>query len=138
VAKRMDAPTKGAITKSFFPTAGGRPTQRLQMNIKLSTIATGHGTLRSFYHRFNIMDDPTCVCKKGPQTSDRLLWECEMLRKQREVLKNRIKKAGGNWPMTNSDVATKHSKLFHIFVKAINFETLQQKSRTLICVAVGI
>jgi len=119
-----DASTNGAVTKSFFPTIGDRLSQRLQTNIKLSTIVTGHGTLRSYYHRFKIIDDPTCVCKKGPQTSDHLLWECEMLRDQRGVLKNRIKKAGGNWPITNSDVANKHSKLFQIFVKAINFETL--------------
>ena len=119
-----DASTKGAITKSFFPTIGARLTQRLQMNIKLSTIITGHGTLRSYYHRFKIVDDPTCFCKKGPQTSDHLLWECEIMRKQREVLKNRIKMAGGNWPITNSDLANKHAKLFQIFVNAINFEIL--------------
>jgi hypothetical protein len=73
---------------------------------------TGHGTLRSYYHRFRIIDDPTCLCKKGPQTSDHLLWECEILRKQREVLKNRIKKADGNWPITNSDVATNIQNCF--------------------------
>jgi hypothetical protein len=33
-----DASTKGAITNSFFPTIGDRLTQRLQMNIKQSTI----------------------------------------------------------------------------------------------------
>jgi len=91
-----DASTTGAITKPFFPTIGDRLTQRLQMNIKQSTIVTGYGTLRSYYHRFKIIDEPKCVCKKGPQTSDHLLWECELLRKQREVLKNRIKKAGVN------------------------------------------
>jgi len=122
--REWDASTKGAITKSLFPTIGDRLTQRLQMNIKRSTIVTGHGTLRSYYHRFKIIDDPTCVCKKGPQTSDHLLWECEQLTKQREALKNRIKKAGGNWPITNSDLANKHTKLFQIFAKSINFEIL--------------
>jgi len=60
----------------------------------------------------------------GPQTSDHLLWECELLRKQREVLKNIIKKAGSNWPITNSDLTNKHTKLFQTFVDSINFETL--------------
>jgi hypothetical protein len=96
-----DASTKGAITKSFFPTIGAQLTQRLQMKIKQWTIVTGHGTLRSYYHRFKIIDDPTRVCKKGPQTSDHLLWECELLRKQREVFKNRIKKTGGNLIITD-------------------------------------
>jgi len=94
------------------------------MNIKQSTIVTGHGTLRSYYHRFKIIDDPKCICKMGPQASDHLLWECELLRKQREVLKNRIKKAGGNWPITNSDLLSEHIKLFQMFVNSINFEIL--------------
>jgi hypothetical protein len=46
------------------------------------------------------------------------------LTKQREVLKNRIKKAGGNWLITNSDQENKHTKLFQIFVNSINFEIL--------------
>jgi len=94
------------------------------MGIKQSTIVTGHGTLRSYYQKFKIVGDPKCVFNMGPQNSDHLLWECELLRKQREVLKNRIKKAGGNWPITNSDPANKHTKLFQKFVNAINFETL--------------
>jgi hypothetical protein len=80
--------------------------------------------LRSSYHRFKITDDPKCVCKKGPQTSDHLLWECKLLTEHTEVLKNRIKKVGGNWPITNSDLANKHTKLFQIFVNSINFAIL--------------
>ena len=57
-----DATTKGSITKSFFPARGDRLSKRLQMNIKQSTIVTGYGTLRSYYHRFKIIDDPKCVC----------------------------------------------------------------------------
>jgi len=41
----------------------------------------------------------------SPQTTDHLLWECEILRKQRQVLRNSIMKAGRNWPITNSDLA---------------------------------
>jgi endonuclease/exonuclease/phosphatase (EEP) superfamily protein YafD len=29
----------------------------------------------------------TCLCNMSPQTTDHLLWECELLRKQRQVLK---------------------------------------------------
>ena len=94
------------------------------MGIKQSTIITRHDTLRAYYHRFKIIDDPKSVCKMGPQTSDHLLWECELLIKQREVLKNRIKKAGGNWPINNFDLAKKRTKLFQTFVNSINFETL--------------
>jgi hypothetical protein len=47
--------------------------------------------------------DATCFCKKSPQTAGQLLWECELLRKQRQVLRNSIMKVGGSWPITNYD-----------------------------------
>jgi hypothetical protein len=87
-------------------------------------IVTGHGKLRPYFHRFKIIDDPTCLCKRSPQTADHLLWECELLRKQRKVLRNSIMKAGRNWPITNFDLANKYKKVFQKFVNTINFETL--------------
>jgi hypothetical protein len=53
-----------------------------------------------------------------------MIRECEPLRKQRQVLKNSIMKAGGNWPITNSDLTNKYTKFFQKFVNTINFETL--------------
>jgi catechol-2,3-dioxygenase len=41
--------TKGETTKLFFPDIGERKSKRLQMGINLSTVVTGHGTLRSYY-----------------------------------------------------------------------------------------
>jgi len=60
--KEWNASTKGEITKTFFPVIGDRKSQKLQMNIKLSTAVTGHGTLRAYCHRFEIINDPACVC----------------------------------------------------------------------------
>ena len=94
------------------------------MCIKVSAIVTGHGKLRSYFHRFKIIEDSTCLSKMSPQTADHLLWECELLRKQIQVLINSIVKAGGNWPITNSDIANKYAKFFQKFVNTIDFETL--------------
>ena len=82
-----DTSTKGEITKSFFPIIRDRLSKRLQMGINQSTIVTGHGTLRSYYHRFKIIGDPKCVCKMGPQISNHLLWECELLRNKEKFSK---------------------------------------------------
>jgi len=60
----------------------------------------------------------------SPQTTDHLLWECDLLKKQRQILKNSITKTGGNWPITNSDLANKYTKFFQRFVNTINFERL--------------
>jgi hypothetical protein len=70
--------------------------------MNLSNIVTGRGKPRSYFHKFKIIDDPTCLCKKSPQTADHLLWESELLRKQRQVLRNtcNIMKVGGKWPIT--------------------------------------
>jgi hypothetical protein len=110
--REWDASTKGELTKTSFPTEKDRISKILQMRINLSTIVTGHGKLRSYFHRFKIIDDPTCLCKKSPQTADYLLWECELLRKQRQVLRNSIMKVGGNWPIANCDLANKYTKFF--------------------------
>jgi len=59
------------------------------------------------HHRFKIINDPVCVCMLGPQTTDHIIWECEKLRTEKETLKNRIIKAGGDWPLSNSDLANK-------------------------------
>jgi len=58
-----DTSTKGEITKSFFPIIRDRLSKRLQMGINQSTIVIGHGTLRSYYHRFKIIHDPKCILK---------------------------------------------------------------------------
>jgi len=94
------------------------------MCTKLSTIVTGHGKPRSYFHRFKIIEDPICLCKMTPQTIDHLLWECDLLRKPRRVLRNSTTKAGENWPITNSDLANKNSKFFQKFVNITNFGTL--------------
>ena len=116
--------TKGEITKIFFPDIGVRISKRLPMRVKLATIVTGHGTLRSYYHRFKIKDYPECVCRMGLQTANHLLWEYEHLTTQREALKNRVRKTGGNWPISNSDLANNYTKYFQIFVNSIAFDTL--------------
>jgi hypothetical protein len=121
---KWNASNKGELTKTFFPIVKDRIPKRLQKCINLSTIVTGHGKMRTYFHRFKIIEDPTCVCKMSPQTTDHLLWECELLRKQRQVLRNSITKAGRNWPVTNSDLANKYTKFFQKFVNTINFETL--------------
>ena len=118
---------KGKKQNHFFPDIDERKhtKKKLQMGIKFPTMVTGHGTLRSYCYRFKIKDDPECVCRMGPQTTHHLIWECVQLQEQRETLKNRIKKAGRNWPLSNSDLANNYTKWFQTFVNSINFDTLQ-------------
>jgi hypothetical protein len=97
------ASNKGELTKTFFPSVKDRLSTRLQMCVNLSMIVTGHGILRSYFHRYKIAEERHAPVKRAPQTTDHLLWECDLLRKQRQIFRNRIMKAGGSWPITNSD-----------------------------------
>jgi len=119
-----EASNKGELTKTFFPIVKDKLSKRMRMCINLSTNVTRHGKLRSYFHRFKIIQDPTGLCKMSPQITNHLLWECELLRKQRQVLRNSISKAGINWPITNSDLVNKYTKFFQKFVNTINFKTL--------------
>jgi hypothetical protein len=101
-----DNTNKGALTKTFFPTTKDRLTKRLQMNLNLSTIVTGHGKLRSYLYRFKIIYDPTCPCQTGSQSTEHLIRKCTILNKQRDTIKNGITNAGGSWPLSNSELAT--------------------------------
>jgi len=90
----MECLNQRGNNKIIFPDIGKHKSKRLQMRINVSTIVTRHGTLRSYYNRFKIKDDPECVCRMGPQTTDPLIWEYTHILKQRETLKNRIRKTG--------------------------------------------
>ena len=71
-----------------------------------------------------IRDVCVCVCAMGPQTADHLIWEYAHLLKQRETVKNKIRKAGHNWPVSNSDLANNYTKWFQTFVNSINIDIL--------------
>ena len=119
-----DSSTKGEITRSFFPNIEDRLSKKLQMCINLSTIVTGHGKLRSYFHRFKIIDDPTCPCKLSVQTVDHLLWECLLLNQQRRTLECSVNSCGGQWPISKSDLTNKYIKQFQKFIQSIDFEIL--------------
>jgi len=58
---------------------------------------TGHGNIRSYLRRLKIIAIPECPCKHGIQTVDHLIFQCERLKNERDILKNSVlKKATGS------------------------------------------
>jgi len=49
-------------------------------------MVTAHGKIKAYLHRFKIIQSPECVCTHGDQTTDRLIFDCEILDKEREKL----------------------------------------------------
>jgi hypothetical protein len=62
---------------------------KLKINVapNFTTLLTGRGNIRSYLYKYKIIDSPTCSCKKGEQTIDRTIYDCELVEQERERLK---------------------------------------------------
>jgi hypothetical protein len=84
---------KGAVTKAFFPSVRNRLRQELPVSPEFISMVTGHGKLRSYFHRFGITDNPMCTCEEAEdQTTDRLIFRCKKLSNQRTDMIKKNKK----------------------------------------------
>jgi hypothetical protein len=57
---------------------------------KVTTIMTGHENIRSYLHGLKIMGSPECPYKHGTQTADRLIFQCNGLKNEREKPKTSV------------------------------------------------
>jgi len=80
-------------------------------------MVTGHGIINSYLHRFNICDTPLCPCGTQDQTTDYLLFECELLKKERYDLKTTILETDV-WPKSKPELIKRYIKAFFKFTKA--------------------
>ena len=75
------------------------------MNVKvtpnLKNIITGHGNIRSYLHRFKLTHTPTCNCGKSAQTVDHILYNFEILNKERDSLISIVEKTNGQQTKVN-------------------------------------
>jgi hypothetical protein len=101
--------TKGSITKEFFPSVERRLAVNLQLNPNVTTIMGGHGNIRSYLQRLKIIDSPECPCKKDIQTVVYMIYQCEKLKYEREILKNGVLKTG-KWQISKSKLVNKNLK----------------------------
>jgi hypothetical protein len=72
-------------------------------------MVTGHGKTNSYLHRFKIIEAPTCPCGTRDQDTDHLLFECKLLNKERNILKQAILKTN-NWSTSKWDLLRKYFK----------------------------
>jgi hypothetical protein len=118
-----DQTTKGQITKKYFPIVADRLNMKINITHNFTTMVTGHGNIRSYLHRFKILDTPTCSCGTKDQTIDHLLYECELLNKERESLISTILQTDV-WPISKETLIRKHFKIFVKFTIEIFFDKL--------------
>jgi hypothetical protein len=123
--RQWQSTDKGAICRSFFPTVEHRLKLRIPITAEFRAIVSGHGKTKSYLQRFKIIDNPMCPCNKGTQSSNHLIYNCKILKRQRSMLKHLITTSRGTWPTSNSDLVAKYSHAFSRFIKLIDFQQLQ-------------
>jgi hypothetical protein len=81
---------------------------------------TGHGYIRSYLHRLKIIGSPECPCKHGIQTIYHLIFQCNRLKNEREILKHSVLKEG-NWSASKRELTNKNLKQFIRYVNLMDF-----------------
>jgi len=79
--------------------------------------------MNAYLCRFELSYTPTCSCGETDQTTDHLLYECDLLKTLRGTLKSTILKSEG-WPRNKHTLTTKYYKDFIRFTKQISFDNL--------------
>jgi hypothetical protein len=96
------------------------------MKVKITPIfTTGHGNFKSYLHRFKIIESPACPCVTTEQTIDHLIFQCELLGKERDKLILGIAKTD-NWPISKNRLIREHFKTFSNFIHKISLEKLNK------------
>jgi len=85
--RKWSQTTKGRNTKEYFPDVAERLKMKLQLTQNITAIVIGPGKTRDYLHRFKIIEEPTCPCGLGDQTTDHIIYACERLTKERDRLK---------------------------------------------------
>jgi len=86
-------------------------------------MATGHGNIKSYLHKYKTLDSPMCSCKSGEQTVDHILYDCKLLKQERDSLKGAILRTE-NWPVSKNKLINKFHKDFKKFMNNIPFDKL--------------
>jgi len=116
------------VCRSFFPNLVQRLKTKIPITSEFTALVTGHGKTRSYLHRFKLADDLMCLCNEGQQTSDHIIFDCNLFEAQRSPMIKKIVDSGGSWPPAKDELTTKYLQAFSTFVKSIDF----QKSRLVV------
>jgi hypothetical protein len=75
---------------------------------EFTALVTGHGKTKAYLHRFKLIDSSMCPPNKGQQTSEHIIFECNIFEAQRSSLIKQIMISGATWPPANDKLITKY------------------------------
>jgi hypothetical protein len=82
-------------------------------------MVTGHGNIKSYLHRFKIIDAPDCPCGKDNQTTEHILLEYAILHEERERLIASVAE-DDSWPINEDKLIERHYKAFVKFTQQLD------------------
>jgi len=82
-------------------------------------MVTGHGNIKSYFHRFKIIDAPNCPCGNDNQATEHILLECAILHEDRERLIAAVAEED-RWPINKDKLIKRHYKAFAKFTQHID------------------
>jgi len=117
--REWETTNKGGIAKEYFLEVRERLHTKINLTQNFTTIVMGHGNIKSYLHRFKIIDIPNCPCGNGNQTSEHILLECAILQEDRERPIAEVAKTD-DWPISKDMLIKKHYKAFAKFTKKMD------------------
>ena len=81
-------------------------------------IVTGHGKLKTYLHKYKIIENPQCICNKGEQTVDHIIYSCDLHERERDKLVAVITRTE-QWPVSKPKMMLKYYKDFKQFTDSI-------------------
>ena len=118
-----DRTTKGVTTKLYFPKVADRLKLKIRVTPNLTMMVTGHGNIKSYLYKYKTIDSPMCPCKIEEQITDHILYDCDLVKLERDKLKAEILRTE-NWPVSKDTLINKYTKIVNKFVDSIHFENL--------------
>ena len=114
--RELETTNKGRTTNEYFPNVAERLQENINLTQNFTTLVTGHVNLKSYLHRFKIIESQYCPCGNGNQTTEHVLFDCRILQEDRERLLAAVAKTG-NWPINKHKLIKKHYKALAKFTK---------------------
>jgi hypothetical protein len=98
---------------------------KISINQSFTTMMTDHGKIKAYLHRFKLIDSATCPCRDNTdQTTDHIIYDCELLKTQRDNLRLIVSKTD-SWPANKHNLISRHYSAFKKFINQIDFDKLQ-------------
>jgi hypothetical protein len=99
VAKGMGTNHKRGNNEIFFPKIAD--TMKLTINAppNFTTIVTDHRNIKTYLHKYKIINNPMCPCKQGEHSVDHTIYDCKLHEHEREKLEA-VMIRPDSWPVS--------------------------------------